>query len=71
MIYDNNQSLTTQRAVCVRVLVCVCACALEGKGESLSRLDYTNLRLLNGITLSGVLLLRASSEIHNTAVKRT
>lgn len=51
--------------------VSVCARALEGKGELLSRLDYTNLRLLNGITLSGVLILRASSEIHNTVMKRT
>lgn len=60
MIYDNNQFLTTEGL---------------GEGEeekkkySATLIDYTNLLFLNGLTLSGVLLSGASSQIHIPAGK--
>ena len=62
MIYDNNQFLTTEGP--------------EERGEeeekkkySATLIDYTNLLFLNGLTLSGVLLSGASSQIHIPAGK--
>lgn len=62
MIYDNNQFLTTEGP------------EEGGGGEkkkkySATLIDYTNLLFLNGLTLSGVLLSGASSQIHIPAGK--
>lgn len=69
MIYDNNQFLTTegpeQEAEEEGGLgVCVCV-----GGYSSTLIDYTNLLFLNGLTLGGVLLSGASSQIHIPAGK--
>lgn len=61
MIYDNNQFLTTE------------GCPRKGEEEEkkycATLIDYTNLLFLNGLTLSGVLLSGASSQIHIPAGK--
>lgn len=59
MIYDNNQFLTTEGPEQEE----------EGGGHSSTLIDYTNLLFLNGLTLGGVLLSGASSQIHIPAGK--
>lgn len=61
MIYDNNQFLTTEGRRREEA----------GKKYSATLIDYTNLLFLNGLTLSGVLLSGASSQIHIPAGKET
>lgn len=65
MIYDNNQFLTTEGPVEEEER------GRQGKKKkySLTLIDYTNLLFLNGLTLSGVLLSGASSQIHIPAGK--
>lgn len=67
MIYDNNQFLTTEGPE---------EGGRHGEGDrgekkkySATLIDYTNLLFLNGLTLSGVLLSGASSQIHIPAGK--
>lgn len=60
MIYDNNQFLTTEGPE---------EGGREKKKYSATLIDYTNLLFLNGLTLSGVLLSGASSQIHIPAGK--
>lgn len=65
MIYDNNQFLTTEGPEQEEGGVVVCG----GGGYSSTLIDYTNLLFLNGLTLGGVLLSGASSQIHIPAGK--
>lgn len=60
MIYDNNQFLTTEGQEQEEE---------EEGGYSSTLIDYTNLLFLNGLTLGGVLLSGASSQIHIPAGK--